>query len=226
MYPRHKITGRKLPAVERILAAWRSRPPKQVEPANFVRTIRQIDSARLLIKGLKDVDWVSFDPFVRCGVVPLERHTRDFLAGLLEREPLALRIMLNECATANRLAGHFKKVRVTSYEVKREVKMGDVRPDVVAIAENFLVAIEIKRRIGFETTVRGKKQCVRLNRAAKKYARKNGIDPKNVLPIFLTPQQTRASDPLVTSISSVRLFTRIGESKPSFASFIDFLRRD
>src|SRR5690349_12682006 len=101
MYTRHNISGRKLPAVERILSAWRSGPPKPVEPANLLRTLRQTGSAHLLIKGLRDVDWVSFDPFVRCGVVPLERHTRDFLAGLLERVPSALRIMLIECARAN-----------------------------------------------------------------------------------------------------------------------------
>jgi hypothetical protein len=190
---------------------------------------------RFLINGLKTVNWDRFDPFRQCGLVPLEHHTRDFLAALLEHDPSTLSILLKECAEVGKSGGRFKKFNVSSYEVSKEVKMGKARPDVVVHGESFLVAIEIKRSVGFETEVRGEKQCVRLNRGAKQFAKEKGIDSENVLAIFLTPQGISASDREVVPLSALKLFKRIeramrssrasAEASRARTSFMDFLRR-
>jgi hypothetical protein len=87
-------------SIERLLSAWLNQPPKPAEATAVSKAKAQIAVVRPLIRGLKIVDWDPFDPFLRCGLVPLERHTRDFEAGLLE-DPSTLRILLNLCAKEN-----------------------------------------------------------------------------------------------------------------------------
>jgi hypothetical protein len=120
--------------------------------------------------------------------------------------------------------------------VDTEVHMSSAHPDLVVWGDRFLLAIEIKRRLGVETFVHGKWQSYRLNRSARAYAKGKGISPSNVLSLFLTPDGLRAWDPEVAPVSCQRLFDSIdkvigndrrmkSESKRLIRSFMDLVTR-
>jgi Holliday junction resolvase len=110
---------------------------------------------------------------------------------------------------------------------KTEQTMGKARPDVVVSGRGFLLAIEIKRSIGTETTVQGKPQTVRLVEGLLEHAKKRGIANAGALAILLAPNNLQPADKRVVAVSMKKLFKRVEQRvrKRLLSSFMDLLTR-
>jgi hypothetical protein len=203
------------------------------------RLIR-FDAARRAIGQLKRLDWPKFDPFRVCNVAPRERHVRDFIFALLDtsqRQEIAtdlLHILFDMAADRAPRAAIVRSAWAGKpFEVRREWKWDNVQPDVVVFGDNFMLAIEIKRRLGVETKVGGKSQTRRLLAGLQQRARKRRIEQKNTLAIMLSPAGTKPDEPKVVPISSDALFSKLAErvniahsNERLICPFLDFLTRD
>jgi hypothetical protein len=212
-------------AVQRVINAWRSSPPETAEEIERRKTKERTAAVERLIKASKFLEHPQFDPFQRCGVVPpLERYTRDFLKIMLDSDDFhgmarhILALILDEAAQKNvhsrKAVALIREVCKKDDDIRVEIEfpMLRARPDLVIRSDRFLLAIEIKRRLGVETIVHGKWQSDRLKHSARAYARGEGISPSNVLALFLTPDGGRAHDREVIPVSCQRLFARIDKA--------------
>lgn len=210
-------------AVERLVAAWRKTPPETARDYYQRKFDERAPLLLQLIKTSRSLKHQDFNPFLDCGVVSLERHTRDFLAMMLDTGrshglgKRVLEMILAEGARASKRANRAVAMFRTAwndrpFDVRTEVPMAQARPDVVVSGEGFLLVIEVKRRFGFETIIGGEAQTLRLSRSAHGYAVEERIPAAAVLTIFLTPDGVRAYDSTVISVSCEKLFHRLDET--------------
>jgi hypothetical protein len=234
--------------LRRLIGDWRAAHSK-IKKSDVEQAHQQVAIANKLIHSYRRSDFLLFDPFEYCGVRPLERFTRDFLAALFNHHGLdylgraAFGALLDEAALSRN--GRYKRqvARVRSewkaarLQCQTEVMMGYVRPDIVLSTDRIVVAIEIKRRNGVETQhPGGVSQTGRLRTGSLDYARQRSIPDANVLSLFLTPDAQDPADSSVIPIDLVRLCSlldrqiasskRLGpETRQSMTSFIYFLTR-
>jgi hypothetical protein len=235
-------------AIERLIATWRKAPLKASQRIENKKIQQQWASVARLIKSLELLELPVFDPFRECDAIPLEKHTRDFLAEILRPEashglsPFAFSALLDVISDASPKASTLAaRIRAAwnkaPFQVAREVSMTNVRPDVVVQGDHFMVAFEIKRRFGIETIVRGQPQTRRLRQSVFRHAAKAGISRDATAVVLMSPIGFPAQDGAVIPISAEHLFEHLSHqliqsgcvssaTMRLIRSFTDFLRAD
>jgi hypothetical protein len=203
----------------RLLFAWQKRQrriPKISDlPKDDIRPLQR------LLQASSSLQIPELNPFRENGVMPLERHTRDFLMRMLDPAAphglsrLVLKALLQEARRTGSLQTRTcidainALVPRSEIIVKREETMRQARPDVVITGPTFIIAIEIKRATGIETMVGKIPQSARLHSGTLKYAADRGIAPERIMIIFLTPDGRKAAHPSLIPISTRRLFPKL-----------------
>jgi hypothetical protein len=240
------MATRALKKLESLLSAFRLAHRNQLRSEDKIIG-EQLSSVRKLIRSAKRLPAQHYNPFRECKIDPLERHTRDFLAHVLNAsfapalQIRALQLLIDEAANgsanAKKKVLDFKRHWAQSgFDVEIEVGMSEARPDIVLRGKNFLVALELKRHIGFETIVDGIPQTKRLLKSAHLFAHQNAIHSSAVLVLFLSPKGMRAQDTSVLSVSTNGFLQKLNgllehssisaNTARTIRSFIDFLAED
>jgi hypothetical protein len=207
-------------SVERVLAAWRESPPKLAADIERDKAIVQKLAVHRLVKASRSLKRPEFDPFSYCGVIPLERYTRDFFAAMFDaRAPHGIaasvfEAFLEEIESINKTAVDPIRAALVLENgvppiVETEVALKEAIPDVLISGSHFLIAIEIKRRLGVETRVAGIPQSTGLRRSARIKAKEMGISPDCALVVFLTPEGKAPADSALIPVRAPSLFKRI-----------------
>jgi hypothetical protein len=200
-----------------LILAWKQSPPKRIFDVQQHQELDRLKSILRLLAAARRLKRPEFDPFHYCGVIPLERYTRDFFAAMFGQEAphgvagQAFEAFLEHISSVNRSA--IAPIRAVwdghPPMVETEVMLDQARPDVLISTDKFLIAIEIKRRLGVETKVNGVSQGKRLQRSTFILAKKRNIPENCAVGIFLTPEGKPPLDSTLIPLKTKDLFRGI-----------------